>query len=137
VAVLASGGVPHDFREALHDELTALEQALEGPVAVQPADAAAEEDAPGDPLGDGTSGAFPRQDGAAVNRALAAADQHQAVLQATPEWQEIQTVRGAVRNLWEAIKRQTGKHFQQFMGDGRVQAWWKKTSIRICERIAR
>ncbi|MFG2234887.1 DEAD/DEAH box helicase family protein [Streptomyces sp. NPDC048723] len=139
VAVLASGGVPHDFREALHDELSALEQALDGPVTVQPADAAAaaEENAPpGDSLGDGTPGTFPRQDAAAVNRALAAADQHQAALHATPEWQEIQTVRGAARNLWEAIKRQTGVHFEQLMGDGRVQAWWKKTSIRICERIA-
>ncbi|MFJ3519831.1 DEAD/DEAH box helicase family protein [Streptomyces sp. NPDC090131] len=136
VATLANGGVPHDFREALYDELTALEQALDGPVTVQPADAAAEENAPGDSLGDDTTGTSPRQDAAAVNRALAAADQHRAALYATPEWQEIQTVRGAVRNLWEAIKRQTGVHFQQLMGDGRVQAWWKKTSIRICERIA-
>ncbi|MGW2680909.1 Eco57I restriction-modification methylase domain-containing protein [Streptomyces sp. NPDC001436] len=136
VAVLADGGVPHDFREALHDELTALEQALNRPVTVQHPDTAAGENAAADSLGDDAPGTSPRQDADAVNRALAAADQHEAALRGTPEWQEIQTVRGAVRNLWEVIKRQTGVHLQQLMGDGRVGAWWKKTSIRICERIA-
>ncbi|MFJ5026124.1 DEAD/DEAH box helicase family protein [Streptomyces goshikiensis] len=131
VEVLAGGGVPHDFREALHDELAALERALDGPVPIQPVDSA-EENGRGESLADealpGTA--------AEVNKALAAADQHQAALSATPEWQDIQTVRGAARNLWEVIKRQTGVQFQQLMGDGRVQAWWKTTSIRICEKIA-
>ncbi|MFB6860879.1 DEAD/DEAH box helicase family protein [Streptomyces virginiae] len=135
-AVLANGGAPDDLREALHEELTALERALDGPVAIQTADPDLEENDPEDSLGDDAPGTAPRQDAAAVNRALTAADQHQAALHATPEWQHIQTVRGAARNLWEAIGRQTGAYFETLMGDGRVQAWWKKTSIRICEKIA-
>ncbi|MFE9221708.1 DEAD/DEAH box helicase family protein [Streptomyces lavendulae] len=135
VEVLAGGGVPHEFREALHDELAALERALDGPVPIQPVDSA-EESERGESLGDDARPGTSPHNAAEVNRALAAADQHQAALSATPEWQDIQTVRGAARNLWEAIKRQTGVQFQQLMGDGRVQAWWKKTSIRICEKIA-
>ncbi|MEV6575656.1 hypothetical protein [Streptomyces sp. NPDC051577] len=135
VEVLAGGGVPHEFREALHDELAALERALDGPVPIQPVDSA-EENEREDSLGDDLLPGSTPQNAAEVNRALAAADQHQAALSATPEWQDIQTVQGAARNLWEAIKRQTGVQFQQLMGDGRVQAWWKKTSIRICEKIA-
>ncbi|MFK0202081.1 DEAD/DEAH box helicase family protein [Streptomyces lavendulae] len=135
VEVLAGGGVPHEFREALHDELAALERALDGPVPIQPVDSA-EESERGESLGEDARPGTSPHNAAEVNRALAAADQHQAALSATPEWQDIQTVRGAARNLWEAIKRQTGVQFQQLMGDGRVQAWWKKTSIRICEKIA-
>ncbi|WP_420082856.1 DEAD/DEAH box helicase family protein (plasmid) [Streptomyces sp. JL4002] len=135
-AVLANGGVPHDLREALHEELTALERALDGPVAIETADPDLEENVPEYSLGDDARGTAPRQDAAAVNRALTAADQHQASLHATPEWQHIQTVRGAARNLWEAIGRQTGAYFEKLMGDRRVQAWWKKASIRICEKIA-
>lgn len=137
-AVLANGGVAHDLREALHDELTALEQALDGPETIQPVVPAPEENAAGSGrLGDDAPGTAADQDAAAVNRALAAADQHQDALHTTPEWQDIQTVRGAARNLRQAIARQTGAHFEKIMGDGRVQAWWKKTSIRICERIAK
>lgn len=135
-AVLANGGTPHDLREALHDELSALEQALDGAVAIQPADPAAEEHALGGSLGGDAPGTHPEQNAAAVNGALAAADHHQAALLAAPEWQDIQTVRGAARNLWQAIERQTGAYFEKLMGDGRVQAWWKETSIRICEGIA-
>ncbi|MFB6667894.1 hypothetical protein [Streptomyces parvus] len=45
-------------------------------------------------------------------------------------------MRGATRNLWNAIKRETGAHFEQFVSDRRVQSWWRNASIRICERIS-
>ncbi|MFI1652141.1 DEAD/DEAH box helicase family protein [Streptomyces avidinii] len=132
------GGAPHDLRAALTDEVSALELALNGDLAAPPVatDAAPAEPATGRLAAPAASEASASPEASAVNRTLAAADEHQHALRGVPEWQDIQTVRGAARNLWEAIKRQTGDYFEQFMGDSRVQAWWKKTSIRVCERIA-
>ncbi|MDD9383122.1 DEAD/DEAH box helicase family protein [Streptomyces sp. ZAF1911] len=136
-AVLANGGTAHDLVAALEDELNALQRSL-SPAAAPETDTAGEGTTAVPVLSHMDRPQVPgaRRDPGAVNAALAAADQHLYALREAPEWQELQTVRGATRNLWEAIKRQTGASFKQFMEDDRVQAWWKQVSIRVCERIA-
>ncbi|MFE1824355.1 DEAD/DEAH box helicase family protein [Streptomyces anulatus] len=128
-------GTAHDLVAALDGELTALQHALDGVGAVPSGNETANPDTPN------TSTTQAREHGSgrvagAVNTALADADRHHHALRDTPEWRELQTVRGATRNLWQAIKRETGAHFEKLLGDGRFQGWWKKTSIRVCERIS-
>ncbi|WP_073882499.1 DEAD/DEAH box helicase family protein [Streptomyces sp. CB00316] len=125
----------HDLVAALDSELTALQRALDGTGAVP----AGQETPTGNNPVSHTPQVrdhFSDRDRAAVNTALADADRYQHALHGTPEWQDLQTVRGATRNLWQAIKRETGSHFDKLLGDGRFQGWWKKTSIRVCERIS-
>ncbi|MFJ9924219.1 DEAD/DEAH box helicase family protein [Streptomyces rubiginosohelvolus] len=124
----------HDLVSALDSELTALQRALDGTGTAPPAIAA-------DTTAQATHSTQAPQptsvrNAEAVNTALADADRHRPALQGTPEWQDLQTVRGATRNLWNAIKRETGAHFEKVIGDRRVQSWWRNASIRICERIS-
>ncbi|NGO40665.1 DEAD/DEAH box helicase family protein [Streptomyces ureilyticus] len=78
----------------------------------------------------------PQQEAGAVNTALGEADGHAPALQDLPEWQRIQTVRGAFGNLMRVIRERAGEHFGRFMGDGRVAGFFRKVSIRACEKIA-
>ncbi|WP_446041115.1 hypothetical protein [Streptomyces sp. SID1121] len=133
--VRADGGTAHDLVAALDTELAALRRALDG----HPSDwayASATTDSSTSGTQNGPRGPALHRDPDAVNTALNEADQHHHVLRDVPEWQDIQTVRGAARNLWQAIKRETGARFERLLGDGRFQGWWKGTSIRVCERIS-
>ncbi|MEG9551829.1 DEAD/DEAH box helicase family protein [Streptomyces baarnensis] len=125
----------HDLVAALDGELTALQHALDGTGAAPSGNGTANEDTSTTPTTQAREHGFGR-DAGAVNIALADADRHHHALRDSPEWRELQTVRGATRNLWQAIKRETGAHFDKLLGDHRFQGWWKKTSIRVCERIS-
>lgn len=78
----------------------------------------------------------PQQAASAVNAALREADAHAPALQGLPEWQKIQTVRGAVGHLVRVIRERAGEHFDRLMGDHRVGDFFRKISIRACEKIA-
>ncbi|HEY9373107.1 hypothetical protein [Streptomyces sp.] len=71
-----------------------------------------------------------------VSTALRAADAHAASLHDVPEWRQIQTVRGAVGHLWRVLKNQAGVHFGRVIEDGRVADFFRRVSIRVCEKIA-
>ncbi|WP_272910410.1 DEAD/DEAH box helicase family protein [Streptomyces mexicanus] len=71
----------------------------------------------------------------AVNTALRRADAHVGALQEIPEWRQIQTVRGAWSHLWRVIRERAREHFDQLRGDGRVGDFFRKWSLRACERI--
>ncbi|MEV0780515.1 hypothetical protein [Streptomyces sp. NPDC050428] len=72
-----------------------------------------------------------------VNNALVAADTHSDALNAFPEWQKIQTIRGAFRHLWDTIKKRAGAHWPALSSDSRFKDFWKKLSIWVCEGISR
>ncbi|WP_327332979.1 hypothetical protein [Streptomyces anulatus] len=103
--------------------------------AVEPAPVAEGAPASG---GQGETGAErdPQEDVDAVNAALREADVHAADLQALPEWQRIQTVRGAFGNLMKVMKERAGEHFGKLMEDGRVSGFVRRVSLRACEKVA-
>ncbi|MFD9633691.1 hypothetical protein [Streptomyces violascens] len=74
---------------------------------------------------------------AAVNTALQQADQHADALKELPEWQQLQTVRGAAAHLWQVIKEKAGPYFERLVDDVRVQGFWRAVSARTCQTIAR
>ncbi|MEU2098646.1 hypothetical protein [Streptomyces globisporus] len=71
-----------------------------------------------------------------VNTALQQADTHGAALQDLPEWQKLQTVRGAVGHLFRVMRERAGEHFERLMGDNRVGEFFRKVSINACEKVA-
>ncbi|MFD3989708.1 DUF6884 domain-containing protein [Streptomyces californicus] len=71
-----------------------------------------------------------------VNTALGQADAQAITLQSLPEWQRIQTVRGAFGNLINAMKERAGEYISTFMSDSRVGEFTRRLSLRVCERIA-
>lgn len=83
-----------------------------------------------------TTALAPQQGAAAVNTALQQADTHAVALQDLPEWQKIQTVRGAVGHLFRVMKERAGEHFDRLMGDHRVGNFFRKVSIAACEKVA-
>ncbi|MFF3127796.1 hypothetical protein ACFVRD_37130 [Streptomyces sp. NPDC057908] len=78
----------------------------------------------------------PQQAAGAVNAALRQADEHAPALQDLPEWQRIQTVRGAFGNLMHVMKERAGEHFGKLMGDGRVTDFVRRASLYVCEKVA-
>ncbi|MEV6179879.1 hypothetical protein [Streptomyces sp. NPDC052015] len=76
------------------------------------------------------------QQAAAVNAALQGADAHAGALQDLPEWQNIQTVRGAFGHLFRVMRERAGEHFDRLMGDHRIGEFFRKVSIRACEKVA-
>lgn len=74
--------------------------------------------------------------GAAVSTALAGADGHAGTLKDHPEWQRIQTVRGALGHVWEVMKEKAGPYWENLKADIRFQGFWKTASIRACEAIS-
>ncbi|MEU9321912.1 hypothetical protein [Streptomyces sp. NPDC048295] len=77
-----------------------------------------------------------RQAAATVNTALQEADRHAPALKDLPEWQQLQTVRGAAAHLWDVIKEEAGPYLEQLADDVRVQWFWRTVSVRSCETIA-
>ncbi|MFG3415833.1 DUF6884 domain-containing protein [Streptomyces althioticus] len=76
------------------------------------------------------------QQAADVNTALQQADTHATALQDLPEWQKIQTVRGAFGHLFRVMKERAGEQFDRLMGDGRVGEFFLKVSIAACDKVA-
>ncbi|MFC9164420.1 hypothetical protein ACFTZ8_26875 [Streptomyces fungicidicus] len=76
------------------------------------------------------------QQAADVNAALQQADTHATALQNLPEWQQIQTVRGAFGHLFRVMKERAGERFDRLMGDHRVGDFFRKVSIAACEKVA-
>ncbi|MFF8293638.1 DEAD/DEAH box helicase family protein [Streptomyces sp. NPDC016309] len=77
-----------------------------------------------------------QQTARAVNTALRQADAHATALQDLPEWQRVQTIRGAFGNLMRVMKDRAGEHFASLMSDNRVADFVRRISIRTCEKIA-
>lgn len=72
----------------------------------------------------------------AVEAAEAGADAHAESLKDHPEWQRIQTVRGALRHVWDVMKENAGPYWENLKADIRFQGFWKTASIRACEAIS-
>ncbi|UZI33994.1 hypothetical protein [Streptomyces sp. VB1] len=131
------------LQQGLADAVTASEYGPEAPApAVEPAVPAAES-VPAVDGGIPASGEQetraernPKKEADAVNTALREADGHAPDLQALPEWQRIQTVRGAFGNLMSVIKERAGEHFGKLMKDKGVSDFVRRVSLRVCEKIA-
>ncbi|MFE7753217.1 hypothetical protein [Streptomyces sp. NPDC057428] len=78
----------------------------------------------------------PQKAAGAVNEALRQADEHAPALQDLPEWQRLQTVRGAFGNLMRVMKERAGEHFGRLMEDGRVADFVRRASLKVCEKVA-
>jgi N12 class adenine-specific DNA methylase len=78
----------------------------------------------------------PQQSADAVNAALGEVDAHGPALQDLPEWQHIQSVRGAFGHLVGVMKERAGEHIGKLMADGRVADFLRRVSIRACEKVA-
>ncbi|WP_199826460.1 hypothetical protein [Streptomyces sp. WM4235] len=72
----------------------------------------------------------------AVEAAQAGVDAHAESLTNHPEWQQIQTVRGALRHVWDVMKEKAGPYWEKLREDVRFQGFWKTMSIRACEAIS-
>ncbi|MFC9295767.1 hypothetical protein ACFTWH_10845 [Streptomyces sp. NPDC057011] len=131
-----------EIRAAVAADVALLSQRAESPVAAAPApvagasvgpepavlaDASASPDGPPPAVSDAE---------AAVGTALARADAHAESLQGHPEWQQIQTVRGALGHVWDVMKENAGAHWDTLRADVRFQGFWKTATIRACEAIA-
>ncbi|MFF4442434.1 hypothetical protein [Streptomyces sp. NPDC001621] len=128
-----ANGTAQDLVADLDADLTALQRAFAEAVTPQPtvpdqaATAAAAPAATTAPVNEPAS---------AVNAGLQQADRHAVALQDLPEWQQIQTVRGAVGHLFRVMKERAGEAFDRLMGDNRVGEFFRKVSIRACEKVA-
>ncbi|MFJ8864097.1 hypothetical protein ACIRD8_37610 [Streptomyces sp. NPDC102451] len=58
-------------------------------------------------------------------------------LQSSPEWQRIQSIRGAMGHLMTTIRERAGEYWKELRTDVRFQGFWKSVSIRTCEAISR
>ncbi|MER6522838.1 hypothetical protein ABT246_39195 [Streptomyces sp. NPDC001553] len=72
----------------------------------------------------------------AVEAAQAGVDAHAESLTNHPEWQQIQTVRGALRHVWDVMKEKAGPYWEKLREDVRFQGFWKTMSIRAREAIS-
>ncbi|MEU4038645.1 hypothetical protein [Streptomyces collinus] len=138
--VPAESGTAQELVADLDADLAALQRFLDEAVAPStPAASSATSDhvnpAPLAPTSTEATAAA-SQGAAAVSVALQHADRHTAVLQDLPEWQKIQTVRGAVGHLLHVMRERAGEHFDRLMGDNRVGEFFRKLSIRTCEKVA-
>ncbi|MGW2724127.1 DEAD/DEAH box helicase family protein [Streptomyces sp. NPDC001492] len=107
------------------------------PVTTAPAaDPAPADGATNDVSGEASDTADPQQQAEAVNTALRQADTHAEDLKNLPEWQELQTVRGAFANLGRVLKERAGEFLGRLMADDRVQNFFRKASLKVCEKIA-
>ncbi|MGW1817337.1 hypothetical protein ACWCQM_27665 [Streptomyces sp. NPDC002125] len=86
----------------------------------------------GDPAGTDTSSA---EASSLVNSALQ--DAASSDLQSSPEWQRIQTIRGATGHLMTTLREKAGEYWKELRTDARFQGFWKSLSIRTCEAIGR
>lgn len=140
--VPSENGTAPDLVADLGADLDALQRAFAEAVApaapaVPPATVPAQADtAAAESAGLETTAPTPQQQAVAVNAALQQADTHTVALQDLPEWQKIQTVRGAVGHLFRVMKERAGEHFDRLMGDHRVGNFFRRVSISACEKVA-
>lgn len=131
-----NGTAAQDLVAELDADLATLQRAFaEAVTPAAPAEPATAT-TPADTTTEGTAAAPVAQQADAVNSALQQADTHAAALQDFPEWQKIQTVRGAVGHLVRVMRERAGEHFERLMGDNRVGEFFRKVSINACEKIA-
>ncbi|MFP8886826.1 DEAD/DEAH box helicase family protein [Streptomyces mangrovi] len=141
--VPADKGTGEDLFAAVQADLLKLRQMLADATAETP-QTAAPQPASVEPAAAQSSGEqdgtqrdrAPQGEAGAVNTALRQADAHAPALQDLPEWQRIQTVRGAFGNLVRVIKERAGEHFDKLMNDGGVADFLRRVSIRVCEKVA-
>ncbi|MBW1603530.1 hypothetical protein JJV70_15740 [Streptomyces sp. JJ66] len=134
--VPAVNGTAQDLVADLDADLATLRRAFAEAVAPP---APAEPSTPAAPAASTTEGAAAApvpQQASDVNFALQQADTHGAALQDLPEWQKIQTVRGAVGHLFRVMRERAGEHFERLLGDNRVGEFFRKVSINACEKVA-
>ncbi|MFJ3310486.1 hypothetical protein ACIPSA_47480 [Streptomyces sp. NPDC086549] len=126
-------GTVEDLLEAVDMPLQKLEEqwqrAVPAPRTDGESQAASARADQGDP-------ASPQRDPEPVNEALRQADTHAAALKDLPEWQRLQTVRGATAHLWNVLREKAGTYFEQLSKDIRVQGFWRTVSIRTTAAIA-
>ncbi|MGW3200078.1 hypothetical protein ACWDBD_37040 [Streptomyces sp. NPDC001118] len=155
--VPAEQGTAEDLFDDVHAHLTNLERLLADAVApgtTEPALADAEpsraevatapapapaEDATEAPSGEQApepDASGPQQQADAVNTALRGADTHAEMLKDLPEWQELQTLRGAWSNLWRVIGERAGEFIDRLTSDNRVSEFFRKVSLKVCEKVA-
>ncbi|MFI8365233.1 hypothetical protein ACIGD1_34415 [Streptomyces sp. NPDC085612] len=72
----------------------------------------------------------------AVNETLREADTRAESLQDLPEWQQIQTVRGAMGHLLTTIRKRAGDQLDQLLSDKRASGFLRELSARACDKIA-
>ncbi|MFC7639599.1 SNF2-related protein [Streptomyces thermogriseus] len=131
-------GTAQDLLASLDADLAALQRLLAD--AITPSSPAA----PPSPIQADTAAAKPgtetaasvSQQADAVNAALRGADAQADALQDLPEWEKIQTVRGAFTHLFRVIKQRAGEHVDRLLEDHRVGDFFRKLSLRTCEKIA-
>ncbi|MFE1075165.1 SNF2-related protein [Streptomyces sp. NPDC058783] len=155
--VPADKGTGADLYAALEDELARLQElfadavgTLDQPAEPQPAPEAAPVPVPAAAVQGSDPAAAsapaepekpeadrdPQQRASAVNTALRATDAHAPALQDLPEWQRIQSVRGAFGHLMHVMKERAGEHFGKLMADGRVADFVRRISLKACEKVA-
>ncbi|GGT45344.1 hypothetical protein P6B95_38535 [Streptomyces atratus] len=127
-------GTAQDLRAAVDNDLRTLEQQWRRTV---PGPQVATDSVGPQPTAAVPANAADAQQAAAVNTALQEADHHASALKDSPEWQQLQTVRGAAAHLWDVIKEKAGPYFERLADDVRVQGFWRTVSARSCESIAR
>lgn len=133
-------GTAQDLVADLDADLATLQRAFAeavAPAAPAAAPAAPDQDAaaPDESTEVAEPSSVPQQ-AADVNAALRQADTHATALQDLPEWQQIQTVRGALGHLVRVMKERAGERFDRLMGDGRVGEFLRKVSIAACDKVA-
>ncbi|MFF4902535.1 DUF6884 domain-containing protein [Streptomyces sp. NPDC001068] len=133
-------GTVKDLLADLNADLDAMQRSLAEaastvPPAAPPAIEGPADTTIGEPEEATVTASLPQQ-AAAVNVALQQADTHAAALQDFPEWQKIQTLRGAFGHLVSVIKERAGEQFDRLMEDNRVGEFFRKVSIKACEKVA-
>lgn len=126
-------GTVEDLLDAVDAPLRDLEEQWQRAVPAPRADGEQSAGAPA--RADRDEPSAPRRDPAPVNAALQQADTHTAALQNVPEWQQLQTVRGAATHLWNVIRERAGAYFEQLRDDVRVQGFWRTVSLRTAAKI--
>ncbi|WP_030200641.1 hypothetical protein [Streptomyces sp. NRRL S-87] len=132
VANGGTGGTSADLHDEVREDLVTLQGLIaEAASDVPAADADASPAAP-----EPTPERDEHQAAAAVNESLREADTLSNLLQDLPEWQKIQTVRGAMGHLLTVVKRRAGEQFDRLLGDERASGFLRELSAKACDRIA-
>ncbi|WTC60935.1 DEAD/DEAH box helicase family protein (plasmid) [Streptomyces cellulosae] len=130
-------GTAQDLVADLNADLATLQRAFAeavAPATPPAAPAATDQDAAAP--GESAEPFATPQRAADVNATLQQADTHATLLQDLPEWQRIQTVRGAFGHLFRVMRERAGERFDQLMGDHRVGEFFRRVSIAVCEKVA-
>ncbi|MEU7554062.1 hypothetical protein AB0B01_17275 [Streptomyces sp. NPDC044571] len=129
-------GVPAaEVRAAVSADVAVLNRTVHAPITDEP-EAATEARAAWAPVEPASAVPKVTEAAAAVDTATTGADSHATSLESYPEWQRIQTVRGALRHVWEVMKEKAGPAWDSLRADVRFQGFWKTMSIRACEAIS-